>query len=194
MLRNFDLSVWPPNNAGAIARLCVGVLLLANLVAAYFVIWPVGGSAQDLRNQASQLRVQLGQKRLMLERTRLLASKIETGRSEGETFLGKYFLPRRTASFIIVSELDEAAAKAKIKGKERSYSFEPIEGTDVFSMMQVTANFEGTYADLINFINLLDKSDKLIVIESLGATPQQGSDLLNVQFKLDAFVREDAGA
>jgi hypothetical protein len=90
--------------------------------------------------------------------------------------------------------LDDAASKAKVKAKERAYSTEPIEGTDDFSMMQITANFEGTYGDLINFINLLDKSDKLIVIESLGATPQQGSDILNVQFKLDAFVREEQGA
>jgi hypothetical protein len=58
-------------------------------------------------------------------------------------------------------------------------------------MMQITANFEGLYPDLIHFINLLDKSDRLLIIESLNATPQQSGGRLNVQLKLDTFVRED---
>ena len=56
-------------------------------------------------------------------------------------------------------------------------------------MMQISANFEGMYPDLIHFINLLDKSDRLLIIESLNATPQQSGGRLNVMLKLDTFVR-----
>ena len=49
-----------------------------------------------------------------------------------------------------------------------------MDGSDTLEMMQISANFEGTYPDLIHFVNLLDKSDRLLVIESLNATPQQG--------------------
>jgi Tfp pilus assembly protein PilO len=106
-------------------------------------------------------------------------------------FLDKYFLPRRAAYSTIVFELNEAAVKAKIRPKESAYSTEPIEGSDSLTMMQISANFEGSYPDLIQFVNLIDKSQRLLIIEGLTATPQQGSGLLNVNLKLDAFVRED---
>jgi hypothetical protein len=57
--------------------------------------------------------------------------------------------------------------------------------------MQITANYEATYGDLVRFINMIDKSDRLLVMESLNATPQQGGGKLNVMMKLDTFVVED---
>jgi Tfp pilus assembly protein PilO len=194
MRRNFNFSVWPPNNAGAITRLCLSVLLAANLVAGYFVLRPMGGSPAELREQLNDMRTQLRQRQMVLDRTRLLASKIEAGRGQGDEFLAKDFLPRRLASSTIVSELNDAATKAKVKPKESSAGFEPIEGSDSLSMMQISANYEGAYPDLIQFVNLLDKSQRLLIIESLNTTPQQGSALLNVTMKLDTFVREDGSA
>ena len=40
MLKSFN--VWPPNNPRAVIRLVLGVLVAANLVAAYFVARPIG--------------------------------------------------------------------------------------------------------------------------------------------------------
>src|SRR5712692_11976968 len=97
MPRNSSLNVWPPNNPGAIIRLSVGVLLTANLVAGYFVLRPVGGSPQDLRQQVQDMTAQARQQQGVLDRTRALAGKIEIGRGEGDKFTGKYFMPRRTA-------------------------------------------------------------------------------------------------
>ena len=191
---NANLNVWPPNNAGAIIRLLLGVLLAADLVAGYFVLRPPGGSPQELRNQFDDLRTQLRQRRMLLERTRLLASKIEAGRGQGENFSQKYFLPRRIAYSTIVAELNDAAAKAKVRPKESSFGTEPVEGSDTLSMMQITANFEAKYPDLIQFVNLVDKSNRFLIIEGLSATPQQGSELLNVTLKLDTFASEGTGA
>ena len=57
MPRNFN--VWPPNNPRAVIRLIMGMLLAANLVAAYFVIRPIGGSPQQLREQATEMRARI---------------------------------------------------------------------------------------------------------------------------------------
>jgi hypothetical protein len=47
----------------------------------------------------------------------------------------------------------------------------------------------------VRFVNLLDKSNRLLVVEGLNATPQQGgAKLLNVMLKLDTFVTEDAAS
>jgi hypothetical protein len=192
MPRNFN--VWPPNNPRAVIRLGLGVLVAANLVAAYFVVRPIGGSAQELSQQALEMHSQIRQQQGVLERTRVLVSKIESGRGEGDRFMSSFFLPRRPAYSIIVGELNDLASQAKITPRDSAWAPEPVEGSDTLDMLQISANFEGTYPDLIHFINLLDKSNRLLIIESLNATPQQTGGRLNVMLKLDAFVQEDGSA
>jgi hypothetical protein len=189
-----SFNVWPPNNPRAVIRLALGVLVAANLVAAYFVVRPLGGSAQELSQQALEMHSQIRQQEGVLERTRVLVSKIESGRGEGDHFMGSYFLPRRPAYSVIVGELNDLASQAKITPRDSAWALEPVEGSDTLDMLQISANFEGTYPDLVHFINLLDKSDRLLIIESLNATPQQTGGRLNVMLKLDTFVQEDGSA
>ncbi len=194
MPRNFSLKVGAPNNPRSAIRLGLGVLAAANLVAAYFVMRPIGGSAEELRQQAVEMRTQIRQQQGALERTRLMTGKIESGRGEGDKFMGKYFLPRRSAYSTIMAELNDLASQRKVTAKDSAYAIEPVDGSDTLDMMQISANYEATYPDLVHFVNLIDKSDRLLVIESLNATPQQGGGKLNVMLKLDTFVGEDGSA
>jgi len=194
MPRNFELGVWPPNNPRAIIRLGLGMLIAANLVAGYFVMRPIGGTPADLRQQEQEMRTQIHQQQGILDRTKTLAGKIEIGRGEGDKFMSKYFLPRRTAYSTIMSDVNDLASQSKVTAKESSNSIDEVEGSDTLQRMQVTANFEGTFENLIHFVNLLDKSNRLMIIESLNATPQQDGKRLNVMLKLDTFIREDGSA
>jgi hypothetical protein len=192
MLKSFN--AWPPNNPRAVIRLGLGVLAVANLVALYFVIRPIGGSAQELATQALDMHSAIRQQQGVLDRTRVLASKIESGRGQGDKFMVSYFLPRRSANSTILAELNDLAGQAKITSRDSAIDLEAVDGSETLDMMQITANFEGLYPDLIHFINLLDKSDRLLIIESLNATPQQSGGRLNVMLKLDTFVQEDGSA
>ena len=194
MLRNFNWNVWPPNNAAALMRLGVGLLVAANLVAGYFVLRPIGGSPDELRQQAMEMRLQIRQQQNALDRMRLLSGKVEIGRGEGDKFMTKYFLPRRTANSVILSELNQIANEAKVTPKETAYAWVPVEGSDTLQMMQITANYETSYVNLVRFVNMIDKADRLLIIEGLNATPQQGGAKLNVMMKLDTFVVEDGAA
>ena len=187
-------NIWPPSNPRAVIRLGLGLLVAANLVAAYFIVRPIGGSAQELSQQALEMHSQIRQQQGVLDRTRVLVSKIESGRGEGDKFMSSYFLPRRAAYSTIVAELNDLASQSKITARDSAWALEPVEGSDTLDMLQISANFEGTYPDLIHFINLLDKSDRLLIIESLNATPQQTGGRLNVMMKLDTFVQEDGSA
>jgi hypothetical protein len=155
------------------------------------VIRPLGGSPQELRQQVVDLRTRIRQQQSTVDRTRLMAGKIEIGRGEGDKFMSKYFLPRRSAYSVVMAELNELANQAKVTAKESANAIEPVDGSDTLDMMQITANYEATYGDLVRFVNLVDKSDRLLVMESLNATPQQGGNKLNVMIKLDTFVVED---
>jgi len=175
-------------------RIILGALLTLNLVAAGLVLFPPGGSADDLERELASLQMQIRQKRTLLDRTRLNVAAIEKAREEGNQFLTGYFLSRRIADSTLLSALTEAATKAQIKERDRAQTTEYIEGSDSLSMMTISANYEGTYKNLLNFISELDHSDQLLIIESMSAAPQQGSNLLTVSMKIDAFIRDDAAA
>ena len=177
-----------------VMRVIIGALLVANLVAAVMAFKPFGGSADDLRREQSDLRRQLGQLQARLTSTRQLVDKVEGARRAGDEFLGKYFTDRRTTYSTVIEELGRAAQQAGIKPRDASAELNEIEGSDTLEMMSITVGYEGTYASLEKFVNLLDKSPRFLIIESMQASPQQNSQTLNVTLKLDTFVKETPGA
>jgi Tfp pilus assembly protein PilO len=190
MPRNSNVNGRDPQ---VVLRIIVGVLLVFNLIAAGFVLFPPGGSAEQMEDQLAALQSQAVGRTKTLEITRQHVAAVEKGRSQGDEFLGSYFLSRRTAYSTLLAQLGEAAQQSQIKPREHSFATEPIEGSDTLSMMTITANYEGTYKDLMNFVHQVDQSPGLMIIESLNAAPQGGSNTLSVSLKIDTFVREDAG-
>ena len=175
-------------------RAILGVLLLANVGMAFLILFPPGGSADQLEQQLISLESRIRTDQARLNRTRALVQRIEKGREEGDQFLDQYFLGQRVAYSAILAELNTTAKQARIKPKEAAFQLEPVEGSDRLSMMTITANFEGTYADLMTFVRFLDKSERFMIIETLQAAPQQNSQVLDVRMKLDTFVRDDSSA
>jgi Tfp pilus assembly protein PilO len=175
-------------------RVALGVLLLATIGAAWIVMYPPGGSADELQKQLAALESQAAARRALLASTRQHVAAVEQGRTEGDKFLNEYFLTRRTAYSTLLSELIDAADRAKIKPKEHAYATEPIEGSDSLSMMSISANYEGTYANLMRFVHEIDRSPRLLIIEALNAAPEQSGGTLNISMKIDTFVRDDGSA
>jgi hypothetical protein len=174
-------------------RVVLGTLLAANLVAAGLILFPPGGSAEALARQMAALQVELATRRAAIAATRQHAMEVEEGRAEGDKFVADYFLPLRTSDHTLDSELQRAAAAAKIKPKGTSFAHELIEGSNTLQMVSVTATFEGTYNNVVNFVHSIDQSPLLLIIDSLSAVPQQGSNTLSVSLKIDAFVRSGEG-
>jgi hypothetical protein len=175
-------------------RIGLVMLAVATAAAGWIAVNPPGGSAEDLKRQLGVLETQVAAKRTLLASTRQHVAAVEQGRTEGDKFLNEYFLARRTAYSTLLSELVDAADRAKIKPKEHAYATEPIEGSDSLSMMSISANYEGTYANLMRFVHEIDRSRRLLIIEALNAAPEQSGGTLNISMKIDTFVRDDGSA
>jgi type IV pilus assembly protein PilO len=177
-----------------VMRALIGGLLVANLVAAVAAFKPFGGSAEDLRRDQEALRAQVARNQQQLAATRQLVDKVQKARNEGDDFLGKYFTGTDTTAAMILAELDGMAKAAGIRMGQAQYNLEPIEGSDTLQMLTTSAGFDGAYANLTKFVNLLDKSPRFMIIESLQASApqQQGGQTLNVSLKIDTFVKETA--
>jgi Tfp pilus assembly protein PilO len=195
MRKNFKLPVTLNVKDPRVAmRGIIGVLLVANLAAALVAFKPFGGSADDLRREQEALRVQLTRAQQQLAASRQLVGKVEKARAEGDEFLTKYFTESDATSAMILAELDAAARQAGIKMGAGQFDREEIEGSETLQMMSTKIGFEGNYANLMKFVNLLDKSPRFMIIEDLqaAAPQQQGGQALNVTLKIDTFIKETA--
>jgi Tfp pilus assembly protein PilO len=178
-------------NKAQIARIVLGVLVVLNLIVAGLVLYPPWGSAESLEQDLVQLQAQVRQSKMRLEESRRNVAAVEKGRGAADEFLNKYFVTRRTIPSTMLTELDQIAQRTGIKDRGNSFSLDLIDGSETLGMVTITANFEGTYRNLFNFVQEIDKSSSLLIIESLNAAPQQGSNILTVSIKMQAFVRED---
>jgi type IV pilus assembly protein PilO len=181
-------------------RALIGLLLLANLVVAVIAFKPFGGSADDLRQDQARLSAQLRQLKANLDASKQHVAKIEIARTQGDEFLAKYIMELRSAPEITVEEMYKAAADAGIRALGESFASEAIEGSDTLQMMTITGGFEGNYAGLTKLVNLLDKSPRFLIIDSMtlnapqqNAQQQSATQNLNVTLKVITFVRDDSG-
>ncbi len=175
-----------------IARIVLGVLVVLNLAAAALVLYPPGGSAEALEEDLVRLQSQVRQAKTRLDETKQHATAVEKGRGAADEFLSKYFVTRRTVPSTMLTELNQIAQRAGIKDRGNAFSIDLIDGSETLGMVTITANFEGTYRNLLSFVREIDRSSSLLIIESLNATPQQGTSILTVAIKMEAFIREDA--
>lgn len=190
MARNFDLRSQLKDRR-VLVRAALGVLLAANLAAAVFVFHPWGGSAEDLAQQLEAKQRDLAQKLQRLDRTRGVVQKVKQAKVEGDRFLADYILSRRKAYSTLLAEANQLAIESGLKPKESAYAPpEPVEGSDTVEQLSISANYEGNYQSLTKFVNLLDKSPRLI-IEAMQAQPQ-ANGALSVTIKLDTFIQEAA--
>lgn len=176
-------------------RALIGALLAANLAAAVVAFKPFGGSADDLRKEESQLQDQLAAAQARVAIGKRLVNKVQGASHDADEFLKKYVVDRRVSFSAINEELNRMATAAGVQFGQTAYSFQDIVGSDTLKKLTINMGVAGNYASLMKFINLIDKSPRFLIIESMQtAAPQQNGQTLAVQFKVDTFVQGAGGS
>jgi Tfp pilus assembly protein PilO len=194
MPRNFKISLPSAASLGepqVVVRLALGVLLLANLIAAGFAFHLFDASPEALEQELATTLAQRQSEQARLIRSRALVANVDRGKSDGEKFLASYMTPRQFTYSTITGELNETAKAAGMEKFQATITLNPVPGSEDLDMMSVTLNVEGKYSQLVKFVNLLDRSQRFLIIESLTVTPRAKSDILTVNVKLDTFVKDD---
>jgi type IV pilus assembly protein PilB len=101
-------------------------------------------------------------------------------------------MERAIAYSTVIEDLNRMAAESGMQTKETSYVLDPVEGSDRIEQLTISANFEGSYGSLTKLVNMLDKSQRFLIIDSLQASPQSNG-ALNVNIRLVTFVRQTPG-
>jgi type IV pilus assembly protein PilO len=193
MRRPFNLAGIQWKDPRVVMRVILGILLAANLAGAMIAFKPFGGSADDLRRERASLAQKLNTLRAQVAKNKQLVEKVQRARTEGSEFLEKYITDRHIVTSTIQGELNDIAEGSGIVFQPTSWTPEPVDGSDTFWKMTINASCQGTYQSLAKFLNLVDKSPRFLIIESLSATPVQSGDKLNVSIKIDTFIRQQPG-
>lgn len=188
---NFPTHWFTGRNRQTAIRAGLGTLLLANIVATVLAFYPPGGSPEQLESELAAARRTLAARQQTVNALKQNVAKVKLALTETEKFMGARFLDRRTAYSTLEIALADAAKAAGIQPKDRSYGYETVEGSDTLGIASINANFEGTYADLIEAVHAIDQAQRLVILDSLQAQPIQGGPgLLTINMKLFAFLRQ----
>jgi Tfp pilus assembly protein PilO len=193
MLRSFNLSAIPWKDPRIVTRAILGMLLAANLVMAVIAFKPFGGSADDLRRERFQQQQQLTSLQAQVVKSKKLVEKVQAARIAGDEFLHQFVTDKHVVASTIQGELISIAENSGVALQPALWTPEAIEGSDTLYKLTLNLGCQGTYQSLAKFLNLVDRSPRFLIIESLTATPLQTGDKLNVVVKVDTFIQQRAG-
>jgi Tfp pilus assembly protein PilO len=195
MLRNFN---WPWANGAMATRgprfwlqTACGVLAVANLFALFIYVAPPGGSRRQLLEERSQIGNQIRAARASTTRLRNVAAKVQLGSTESTAFESNYFLPTRTAYEAIIAETQRMAQASGLQQRDGVNTEEPIEGSADLSVLNIAANYEGSYESLMHFLYEADRSPMLLMLDTLQVAPQQRGGQITASVRFQSIIREE---
>ena len=193
MPRNFESLMGGAGQRGVRFWLQVSGVTLAilNGIAFFLYVAPPGGSHAKLATESQQLQTEIAAARNQSARLKTVAEKVEVGSGQSAGFEAKYFLAQRTAYEAVIAEIQRMAQDSGVQEREAVFTEEPIEGTADLSLLNVTANYQGSYEGLLRFVNAADHSPMLLMLDALAATPQQKGGQINTSIRFQAVIRDD---
>lgn len=171
----------------------VGGLALLNVVALFLYLAPPGGSRSELNAQSRTLRATLAGARSQTTRLKTVSAKVQIGGEQAIRFESQYILPRRSSYESVIGEIQRMAQAANLLQREGVWTEEQIEGTADLTVLTNTTNFEGSYGNLMKFLYEVDRSPRLLMLDTLTATPQKAGQI-TAQMKFQAIVRDSGPA
>ncbi len=174
-------------------QVCVGTLAVLNLAALFFYVDPPGGSRRKLSAESRQLSSAISATQAQALRLKRVSEQVQLGGKQSVEFEARYILPKRMAYESVLAEEQRMAQAANLVQRDGSLTEDPIEGTADLSVLTNTENFEGSYASLMRFLYEVDRSPKLLVLDTLTATPQKAGQI-TAQVRFQAVIRDEENA
>lgn len=195
MTRSFERNSLRANGTsrgiGFWLKAIAGTLAVLNAAALFLYIFPPGGTRRQLAEESLQVRNQIAAARAQTVRLKTVSGKVQTGSAETSQFEGKYILPKRVAYEEVIAEIQRMAKATGLQERDAVFTEEPIEGTADLSLLNITANYQGSYDNLMHFLHEADRSPMLLILDNVQAAPQQKGGQINTSIRFQAVIREN---
>ena len=166
-------------------------LAVVNAALLVVALRPPGSSLIDRQKQYQQSRMRYDATAATVNQMRDLQSKLQSAIENNRGFARERFLDRGTAFSAMVSDLEKMAMESQLKTSTISYGLKDDSKQPGFVNVAVNITLEGSYPDLVRFINRLEQSQLFWMIGSLnvsGATTPGRGLRLNVSMETYAVT------
>lgn len=164
-------------------RIAILAVLAIDAVLLWFNWRLVGAAPERQTQQLDQLRRQHQQWSADIQRASEIRDKLGQIEHDCSRFFDQQFLSEDVGSSTVVADLTAIAKKAGLETRTVSYKSAELEKRNVIEFA-ITATVEGSYANIVGFINGLEQSERFYLMENLALASAQGGALkLNLQLK-----------
>jgi len=169
----------------------LGLLLVADLALAAYS-WQ---SSTALRTPMAQLKEDSHKLDLLnsdIERAERIRHDLPATVADYDRFDGS-LLPASTADSTVTAELDELARKSGLRIESLNFRYKELPGRNLTQLDLDTA-VDGDYANIVKFMNNLQRSHNFYVVESLNlqAQGQGGPAVMRIGLKMKTYLRTAA--
>lgn len=167
---------------------CILAILLTLDVALIILDWRNAETATGSQKlEAAHLKQETAQFEKDVARAQAIRNHMPEVRKNCEHFYTERFLPASTGYSSVVADLGELAGHAGLKTTGVTFKQRAIEKRGVLEI-DINASIEGDYPSLIHFINGLERSKNLYLLDQLTlASVSTGS--IKLQLELRTYFR-----
>ena len=141
------------------------------------------GSPQQLRAENNRFRAQLSLLEADVKRGKSIQRDMDKVQGDCDRFFAEELRPATRGYSAIEADLGAIAGKAGLRTDAVTFRQRDISGRGVVEI-EVAAAVEGDYANVINFINGLERSNNFYVLDGLSlASSTAGNLRLNLQLR-----------
>ncbi len=170
----------------------LGAVTLCDLAFYLLAVRPAALAGRERAAVNARLEREVAATRQRVEALQEVAAGIHAADQQGANLVRDVALPRRSAFSSLLTELEQACSEAGVEIREANYTVDPVEDSEGYGILAVNANFRGDYAQLVQLLFRLDKSELFFIIGSLGTRPRdEGSPgELRITMRFDTLVRD----
>ena len=165
----------------------LGVLLLLNLGFYLLLNLPRLSSLRNLEERRNSAARDLNGTQARRDRMRELLSQYDEESKKLDNFYGDVLGSQMDRMTSIQKEVRSIAAEFRIDPESIDYSSQEIEGSGM-AQFQITIPLVGGYANLRQFINRIESSRHLLIVDSVQLTgAREGGAMLSLTIKISTM-------
>ena len=162
-------------------------LLFLNLPVYFFLVRTEVEAANGEAARREQMRLQLSRRTATLNAIREIARQFNESHLRYQRFTDEFLFPKEKMASELLQELDQISAEAGLTRNRVGYRLdqEPVFG---LQRMTITLPIEGSYANIRNFLNMLETHEKFIMIDSMALiSEREGTGTIRLDVNLSTL-------
>ncbi len=133
----------------------------------YFILYlPTRSEYYQLQDSIGRLRLDAAHREVRVSQKEKIGSELEMSDKDRQALFLKHFIPFETGYAQVLPDLDRMAQQAGVKWSRGDFSKEAIPQYGLYSV-KLKFPVQGSYANVVNFIKLLEKSETFYIIDSV---------------------------